>query len=251
MAKVDGIIEINGTVKGITFYRTKYGIYARAKGGISKKRIQTDPAFERTRENCSEFGHCAKMGQLLRKSVGGLQLLAKDSRVSSRLSKVMNQIKNLDVISVRGQRRVGIGLQTLEGKKLLKGFDFNDNALMGTVFRGQFILDNSTRVVVLNDFSPSGQMVLADGATHISLSTIVSNVDFEQAVYSSCSSAKVNIDVSAPMANYTFTPSATLDGTGIMFCFFLIEFFQEINGIQYSLKNNSFNVLSVLEVGGS
>lgn len=250
MAKVDGVIEINGTLKGITFYRTKYGIYARAKGGISKKRIQNDPAFVRTRENCSEFGHCAKMGQLLRKSVGGLQLLAKDSRVSSRLSKIMNQIKNLDVISVRGQRRVSIGLQTLEGKKMLKGFDFNDNALMSTVFRGNLSLDSTSGVVVLNDFSPRGQMALADGATHISLSTIISTVDFEQGVFNTSSSVKSNFGVGAPMETYTFAPSIVPNGTGIMFYFFLIEFFQEINGIQYSLKNNSYNVMSVLEVRG-
>jgi hypothetical protein len=249
MAKVDGIIEISGTVKGITFYRTKYGIYARAKGGISKKRIQTDSAFERTRENCNEFGHCAKMAQLLRKSVGGLQLLAKDPRVSSRLSKAMNQIKNLDAVSVRGQRRVGIGIQTIEGKKILKGFDFNDNALMSSVFRGELILDRISGVVVLNDFSPSMQMTLADGATHISLSTIMSIVDFEQGVYSSSSSSKVTIEVAAPVANYSFTPSVVPSDTGIVFYFFLIEFFQEINGIQYSLKNNSYNVLGVLEVG--
>ena len=250
MAKVDGIIEINGTLKGITFYRTKYGIYARAKGGISKKRIQNDPAFVRTRENCSEFGHCAKMGQLLRKSVGGLQLLAKDSRVSSRLSKIMNQIKNLDEISVRGQRLVSIGLQTLEGKKMLKGFDFNDQALMSSVFRGNLSLDSNSGVVVLHDFSPREQMALADGATHISLSTIISTVDFEQGVFNTSSSVKANFGVGAPMETYTFAPTMAPNGTGIMFYFFLIEFFQEINGIQYSLKNNSYNVMSVLEVRG-
>ena len=102
MAKIDGIVEIQGTVKGVTFYRSKDGMLARAKGGISKKRIKTDPAFQRTRENGVEFGHNAKMGKLLRNSASNLLLLAKDSRVSSRLSQSMSQIKNLDLVSERG-----------------------------------------------------------------------------------------------------------------------------------------------------
>ena len=66
MAKIDGIVEIQGTVKGVTFYRSKDGMLARAKGGISKKRMKTDPAFQRTRENGVEFGHNAKMSKLMR-----------------------------------------------------------------------------------------------------------------------------------------------------------------------------------------
>jgi len=248
MAKVDGIIELIGTVKGVTFYRTKYGIYARAKGGISKKRIQTDPAFERTRENCNEFGHNAKMGQLLRQSVGSLLLLAKDSRVSSRLSKAMSDIKNLDLVSIRGQRRVGIGVQTVEGKKILKGFDFNDHALMLAVFRGNLVLDPSSGLAVLSDFIPKYHLALPEGATHFSLSTAKSIVDFEFGVYASSFSPKVNIGIDASMATYTFAFDEILTGSGVSFYFFLIEFFQEINGIQYSLKNNSFNVLTILEV---
>ena len=65
MAKFEGIFEIQGTVKGMSFYKTKDGLMVRSKGGISKKRIANDPAFQRTRENNSEFGHNAKMGQLM------------------------------------------------------------------------------------------------------------------------------------------------------------------------------------------
>ena len=137
MAKFDGIFEIQGTMKGMTFYKTKDGLLVRAKGGVSKKRIMNDPAFQRTRENGSEFSHNAKMSQLLRRSIASLLPLAKDYRVSSRLSQTMSGIKNLDFESVRGQRKVAVGIVSESGKQLLRGFNFNANATFGSVFKSQ------------------------------------------------------------------------------------------------------------------
>ena len=248
MAKIDGIVEIQGTVKGVTFYRSKDGMLARAKGGISKKRIKTDPAFQRTRENGVEFGHNAKMGKLLRNSASNLLLLAKDSRVSSRLSQSMSQIKNLDLVSERGQRKVRVALAKAEGKKVLKGFDFNDKATMSSVFKGELDLDPLTGIVVLTDFNPALHLAIPFGATHVSFSTALAVVDFELGVYKTRYSNKENFAVTAAMATYTFTPSEIPPGTGTSVYFFLIEFFQEMNSNQYPLKNNSYNVLTVLDV---
>ena len=248
MAKIDGIVEIQGTVKGVTFYRSKDGMLARAKGGISKKRMSTDPAFQRTRENGVEFGHNAKMGKLLRNSASSLLLLAKDFRVSSRLSQSMSQIKNMDLVSDRGQRQVSVGIQTVEGKKVLKGFDFNNKASMGSVFKGELDLDPVTGIVVLTDFNPAVHLSIPFGTTHVSFSTAMAVVDFELAVYKTRYGNKENFAVTAPMATHTFTPSEIPPGTGTSFYFFLIEFFQEMNGNQYPLKNNSYNVLTVLDV---
>ena len=47
MAKFDGIFNIEGTLKGMTFYKSKDGHMVRTKGGVSKERIAKDPAFER------------------------------------------------------------------------------------------------------------------------------------------------------------------------------------------------------------
>lgn len=248
MAKIDGIVEIQGTVKGVTFYRTKDGMLARAKGGISKKRMKTDPAFQRTRENGVEFGHNAKMGKLLRNSAISLLQLAKDSRVSSRLSQSMSQIKNLDLVSDRGQRQVSIGIQTVNGQKVLKGFDFNNKATMGAVFKGELDLDPVTGVVVLPNLNPTFHLTVPAGTTHVSLSMAVSKVDFELAEYKTRYSNKENIPVTAAMSTYTLTPSEIPAGTGNSIYFFLIEFFQEMNGTQYPLKNNSYNMLTILEV---
>lgn len=248
MAKVDGIVEIQGTVKGLTFYRSKDGQLVRAKGGISKKRIKNDPAFQRTRENGVEFGHIAKMSQLVRKSVSSLLLVAKDSRVSSRLAQSMNQVKNLDLDSARGQRTVAIGLVSDEGKRLLKGFNFNNGASFETVFRGDYQLDPLTGAVTLLNFDPAIHLSIPGGATHTRLSVAMSIVDLETGVYQTTYSEKVVLPLASAAATLVLTPTELPTGIGFQFYYFLVEFSQELNGVQYPLRNNAHNVLCLIEV---
>ena len=248
MAKVDGIVEIQGTVKGLTFYRSRDGQLVRAKGGISKKRIKNDPAFQRTRENGVEFGHIAKMSQLVRKSVSSLLLVAKDSRVSSRLAQSMSQIKNLDLDSARGQRTVAIGLIGDEGKRLLKGFNFNSGASFETVFRGDYQLDPLTGAVTLLNFDPAIHLSIPGGATHTRLSVAMSIVDLETGVYQTTYSEKVSLPLASAAATLVLTPTVLPTGIGFQFYYFLVEFSQELNGVPYPLRNNAHNVLCLIEV---
>jgi len=106
MAKLKGIIKLEGTLDNLTFYKAKEGYLVRTKVGVSKERIENDPAFERTRENGSEFGSSASSGKLLRTAVRNLMIKAKDNRVSSRVTQKMTQIKNFDTTSIRGQRNI-------------------------------------------------------------------------------------------------------------------------------------------------
>ena len=69
MARQRSIIKLDGTIGGITFYKSKDGYLAREKGGIPAERIRTDPAFQRTRENGAEFGRAGKAGKVLRNSI--------------------------------------------------------------------------------------------------------------------------------------------------------------------------------------
>ncbi len=248
MAKYDGIFEIQGTLKGMTFYKTKDGMLIRTKGGISKNRMANDPAFQRTRENGLEFAHLAACGQLLRKSLGNMLKLAKDSRVASRLVSVLSKVKNLDLDSPRGERKVGVGLATAEGKSLLKGFDFNNQAKFNRVFRELYTLDPVTGTVGIADFSPSDGLLVPEGTTHVSLRSAVSRVDFSTGNYSTGQSPKLNLGLTDPAQEVSLIPDAVPAGDGVLFFYLLIEFFQEVNGIQYPLKNHSYNMLTLLEM---
>jgi hypothetical protein len=250
MAKFDGIFNIEGTLQGMSFYKTKNGeSLIRKKGGVSKKRIMSDPAFQRTRENGVEFSHTAKMGQLLRRAVSNLVSLAQDNRMNSRLVKAMSLARNADTTSTRGNRKVWIGLATAAGKNALKGFDFNANSSLLSVFKGQPILDIATGEVEIANLIPSKGIHAPEGATHASLQVAVANVDFEMSNFGVTYSPELNFILNSVVAtDFTLTPTGMPGGTGTTFYFLLIAFYQEFNGVQYPLKNNAYNVLYILDV---
>ena len=114
MAKLNGILKIEGTLQDMTFYKSQDGHLVRTKGGVSGQRIANDPAFARTRENGSEFGSSASSGKLLRDTVRNLIGSASDNRVTARITQLMTQIKNMDDTSERGERTVALVLQSLK-----------------------------------------------------------------------------------------------------------------------------------------
>lgn len=248
MGKLDGIIKIQGTLDNLTFYKSADGHLVRTKGGVSKNRIMNDPAFQRTRENGTEFGHSATAGKMLRTSVGTMLFHAKDRRLSSRLLGIMARIKNLDSNGIRGERHVSEGLTTQEGKLLLKGFDFNAHAALGSVLYLPITLDTATGAVTITDLIPSEQIMSPDGATHFSMQSAFVNLDFATGVFETTYSPLENHLLNNLPISFTLTPSAPATGSGTSLYLILIEFFQQVNAVQYPLNNGAYNVLNILDV---
>src|SRR5690606_17178451 len=113
MARQTGIIRLKGTIGGVTFYKTTDGHLAREKGGVDKKRIETDPAFQRTRENGAEFGRAGDGGKLIRKAIRLLLQNAKDKRVTSRLTQSLMKVIKTDTTNERGLRTIPDGDMSL------------------------------------------------------------------------------------------------------------------------------------------
>lgn len=248
MAKQRGIIKLKGTIGGVTFYRSQDGDLAREKGGVDKDRIQKDAAFVRTRENGLEFGNSASAGKLLRTALRSMMMSAADNRVTARLTKVMTDIKNFDAVSKRGKRNVGDGIAAVEAKALLKGFDFNIKALMGTILFKPINVNTGTGVITLNDLSPVNDIRFAEGATHVTLRAAWAKIDFETGKFDVQPSNSVTLPIDSNLSDVVLTPAAVPAGAGVGFYVLLIEFHQEVNGEKYSLKNGSFNALSIVEV---
>ena len=133
MARQTGIIKLKGTIGGISFYKTSDGYLAREKGGVDANRIANDPAFQRTRENGSEFGRAGKGGKLLRNAIRILLQNAKDKRVVSRLTKDLVAVVKTDTTNERGQRTLQDG-----DLNLLESFEFNLNGKLGTTLFAAF-----------------------------------------------------------------------------------------------------------------
>lgn len=249
MGKLTGIIKFEGTFDGLTFYKSQDGYLVKTKSGVSKSRIMNDPAFVRTRENLSEFSLNAKSGKALRQSISPLLHRAKDSKLSSRMLQLMNGIKNLDGSSARGERLVRLGLGSAEGKRLLKGFDFNLHAPLSSVLHAPYSVDLVTGVLNIPDFSTQEHLGVPMGASHVSFCSAFVDLDFETGVFDSRYSPPSILSLNNSVSTIVLTPEAIPTGAGTRFLLLLIEFFQDVNGVQYSLRNGMFNVLNVVEVG--
>ena len=249
MAKSNGLLRIEGTLENLTFYKSANGHLVRTKGGVSKKRIMNDPAFIRTRENGVEFAHSASTAKMLRTALGPMAFKAKDAKLTSRLLKVMSQLKNMDATSARGARNVAEGLVDLNAQQLLRGFDFNSKAGLQSVLFAPIAVDTATGEITTADFNPFEQIKYPAGATHFSTQGAFLNLDFATGISDVSFSPATNFPIVQGIVSPVLTPAAVPVGTGTQMYFLLIEFFQEVNAVQYGLNNGSYNVLNLLEIG--
>ena len=248
MARQKGILKVEGTLDGLTFYKTQDGHLVKTKSGVSGDRIASDPTFVRTRENGAEFGSAASAGKMLRDILRALMLTASDGRVTSRLTRLMTDIKNYDTTSVRGQRNVGVGIADPIALALLKGFNFNINAILSSVFFAPYVVDIATGKIDFAALTPINDVNFPSGATHISLQGAFANVDFISGTSDITFSNEVNLPIDGVTAPQTLTPTGVPSGTGTQLYLLEIKFFQQVNAIQYSLKNGAYNSLAIVEV---
>ena len=250
MARQKGIIKLKGTIGDITFYKTQDGHLAREKGGIDASRIASDPAFQRTRENGSEFGRAGKAGKLLRTAFRPLLLNSADGRMVSRLTQRMVKVIQADLISVRGLRNV------IDGEaELLFGFEFNIRGKLGTSLFAPFVA-NIDRVageinVDIAPFVPANMLAAPTGTTHFKIISGGAEVDFEAETYVVATSETAILPWdSTPTTAISQVNAVTANSTKPLFLTLGVEFYQEINGQMYPLKNGAFNPLSIAKVSG-
>lgn len=250
MARQNGIIKLKGTIGDITFYKTKDGHLAREKGGIDASRIKNDPAFQRTRENGSEFGRAGTAGKTLRTALRNLILNSSDSRMVSRLTQSMVKVIQADTVSERGLRNV------IDGEaELLTGFEFNIKGKLGTTLFAPYVsnIDRTSGeiTVSLDSFIPANMIAAPSGTTHFKITSAGAEVDFEGQTFVSSNSETTILpwDFSATTV-ISQTNNVTPTSTKPLFLALGIEFFQEVNGYMYPLKNGSFNPLALVQVSG-
>ena len=248
MAKQTGIIKLKGTIGGISFYKTSDGHLAREKGGVDKSRIANDPAFQRTRENGAEFGAAGKGGKLVRSAIRILLQNAKDKRVVSRLTTNLLKVVKTDAVNDRGLRTIQDG-----NMSLFQGFEFNTNGKLGsTLFApsvNAFDRIAGEATVSIAAFAPTIRIAAPAGTTHSKVVMGAAELDFatETSTFESDETAALPYD-SADTAAIDLTAAVTANSTLPVIQVFGIEFYQEVNGQMYPLKNGSYNALAVVKV---
>lgn len=248
MARQNGILKIEGTLENLTFYKTQDGNLVKTKGGVSADRIASDPNFQRTRENGAEFGNSATAGKLLRDALRNMMINASDNRVTSRITQVMAAIKNFDTTSVRGERNVATGIATADGRAQLKGFNFNNNAILSSILHKPFSINTSTGQISLTGLKPMDDIIFTSSATHVTIKGAWLKIDFGANTSEIAYTNEANLAINNTASDLSLIPSAVPTGTGSDLFLLAIDFYQEVNGVQYSLKNGGFNSLSIIEV---
>ena len=252
MAKQKGIIKLDGTIGGITFYKsTQDGYLAREKGGVSGDRIANDPNFQRTRENGDEFGRAGKAGKLLRNSIRAMLQNASDSRMVSRLTQKMVEVIQEDAINPRGQRNV------IDGEaELLAGFEFNISGKLGTTLYAPYTstIDRVAGTLAVNipAFVPLNMIAAPGGSTHFKIVSAGTEVDFENETFvvATSETAVLPWDTTAT-AVINLSNAVTANSTHPLFLALGIELYQEVNGQMYPLKNGAYNALALVKVDGN
>lgn len=245
MAKQTSIITLNGTVGGLSFYKTKDGHMAREKGGVSKERIMNDPKYARTRENLKEFTENTRTVKLVQDTIRPAIIRISDPRLYQRMVRQMMKVLRTDPVNGRGQRVVAEG-----DWNLLQGFELNSNAILSGTLRTVFTVTNSPTDwnCAVPAFIPSDYLVIPQGASHFRLMAAGASFDFVTGTKSFVLETGADNPIETLTAPITLTiPKAGLAEPNKVFIFG-IEFLQIVNGQQYAMNNGAHNAAAFVTV---
>jgi len=241
-------MPVKGTLGNLTFTKSKDGDGVKRKGGIDASRIANDPNFQRIRENGAEFGRAGKAGKVLRTAFRSLIQNVADGRMVSRLTKEMMRVIKSDLTSPRGFRNVTDGEAAL-----LKGFEFNANSQLGTTLFAEFTssINRATGELSVNipSFLPINDVTAPKGATHYKIVSAGAEIDFESgtSVVDTKTAGELPLDAN-PTAVINLVNVLPAGSTKALVLVVGIEFFQEVNGVKYTLRNGGFSSLKIVDV---
>jgi hypothetical protein len=257
MATSKGIIDFQGTIGGITFYRRKGKLCARQAAGPSKEKIAASKKCKRTRENNAEFKGAVTASKLLRQGLNPFIKDFADWNISGRLNGVFRKVIDRSA-GIRGERPIEI----LPNKNLLIGFNLHKEVSFDSTFQAPFTASaNSDRNEVtlrIPDFDSSKLINAPAGATHFRIVHAITVVP--KFVYDPLSKRYLRADGITEILNGdsysdyialngmigsdiilpTVLPSTTIisSDSGIV-CLIGIQFYQEVNSEKYLLSDGS------------
>ena len=238
MATQKGIIPLVGTIGGINFYfRKGKAVARRAGGGFNGKAIKSKPSMVRVRENNSEFGDCSRVKKAFRIALTPFLSRYKEGTLHGRMMQLFQGIKDCDTDSVRGSRKIGVGITTVAGLALFKKFQFTPKCDVSVVVPMNGIYDAVACVYNVVDFAISLVRFPA-GATHMELQFGALGVDFDLGIYKLFMGNAIVFERNVEVSNFTLYPSVIPETGLLRYAFLGVTFYQEINGVKYVLKED-------------
>jgi hypothetical protein len=168
----------------------------------------------------------------------------------SRLTQAMVKVIQADVISERGLRNV------IDGEaELLSGFEFNIRGKLGASLFAPYVgvIDRASGVISvdIDPFVPANMIAAPGGTTHFKIISAGAEIDFEAETF-----IETHSETDILPWNQTTTAAinhvntVTADSTKPLFLALGLEFYQEVNGQMYPLKNGAYNPLALVSVSG-
>lgn len=246
MGKLKGLIQFTGHIDGLSFYEMNGKIIVRKTGGFDGKKIKNDANYLRVRENSSEFAHCAKMGTYFRSSLQPYLKRMCIPYVHNRVLGLFQEISKLDLVSLRGERKVFIGLQSEDAKSIIARFEFDKNRSFDVIFPFRCNVDFDEGRLFIRDFS-SRQLKKVGGATHVHLRFMFIGLDFEQqSVHAQNSSDVLTISLQEPgEMDLEFT--CAIPDRPVVFGLMYLEYIQRVNEEDYDLKTGGLKIIGFRE----
>jgi hypothetical protein len=139
--------------------------------------------------------------------------------------------------------------------ELLAGFEFNIGGKLGTSLFAPYVA-NINRVtgqieVTLPSFIPINMIAAPSGTTHFKIISAGAEVDFEAETFVVENSETAILPWDAESSTViSQTNMVTPASTKPLFLALGIEFYQEVNGQMYPLKNGAYNPLALVKVDG-
>jgi hypothetical protein len=250
MAKQTGILKFTGKLgKRVYYYHRFFGYLVRKVTSVDAYRIRTDPAFARVHKYNVEFGICAHAVKLLRAAFHPLFAALADTRMTSRLTRVLLAVLHADTGHVLGRR-----VLTPKNMAQLTGFEFNKETHLNSVLAGSHsaMVDRKAKTCTLRlQACPGGQIVNAPkAATHFQVTMGVAGVNLRTGQYMLHTQKGPLQSVStSAYAPVTLTnPLPPVEG-GMLVMTLGVEFFQCVNGTVCALHDRQALAIVLVAAG--
>lgn len=215
----------------------------------SRKRIQQDPRLARQRENNSEFASICFAGTLIRDA---FRAMTNVTTIASRASvggmvKRLAQVIHSDTTSDRGSRTIAKG-----DLSLMNNYQFNPLAPLHKIFYAHFTASTDRSEgrlsVHVPAFVPSLSMTAPSGTTHFQIVTAAAEFNFDKQEFkrNETRSGELPLDLikTEPL---TLEISISTPSKLAFLHVLAIEFFQQVNGRMYILRENTRSAIGVIQ----
>ncbi|MDB5272807.1 MAG: hypothetical protein JWO58_1174 [Chitinophagaceae bacterium] len=251
MAQQRGLIKLDGSIDGMTFYRSNGMDLVRSTYGPDKQTIQTHPNYVRVRENNQEFGGSSVIAKALRAGWGAvyrhMAVGATTFRTVGLIRKILGRGEG-----IRGQRI----FDPVRLASMLMNFSFSKTAAYDRIclvpYQAIVNAERNEVTFLFSDVDTHRMIVAPQGATHfrlINLVSVLSTYAYQQttsryepteAAYNSKSSCNTSDYIPLLGSTGAFAIVSAIDtvmtmlpADSALISTIGIEFYEDLNGMKY------------------